>query len=40
MNLLSVIVPSGITSGDQAPIQIQVGGITTSAQTTIAVRGQ
>ena len=40
MNLLSVIVPSGITSGDQVPIQIQMGAITTTAQLTIAVHAQ
>jgi uncharacterized protein (TIGR03437 family) len=40
MNLLSVIVPPGITAGDQVPIQIQMGSITTSAQLTIAVRAQ
>jgi uncharacterized protein (TIGR03437 family) len=37
MNQLSVIVPAGITSSDAAPIQIQVGGITTTAQITIAI---
>jgi uncharacterized protein (TIGR03437 family) len=40
MNLLNVIVPSGITSSDAAPIQIQAGSITTTAQLTIAVRTQ
>jgi len=38
MNLLSVIVPSGTTSGDQVRIQIQMGAITTTAQLAIAVR--
>ena len=40
MYLLNVTVPSGITSSDTAPLQIQVGGITTTNQITIAVRGQ
>ena len=35
---VNVVVPAGITSSDAAPIQIQVGGITTTAQITIAVR--
>ena len=37
MNQLNVIVPAGITSSDVAPIQIQVGGITTTAQITISI---
>ena len=40
LNLLSVVVPPGITSSDSAPIQIQIGSTTTTAQITIAVRGQ
>ena len=40
LNLLNVVVPSGISSSDAAPIQIQIGSITTTAQITIAVRGQ
>ena len=38
LNLLNVIVPAGITSSDAAPIQIQFGSSTTTAQITIAVR--
>jgi minor extracellular serine protease Vpr len=38
LNLLNVVVPAGIASSDAAPIQIQVGGITTTPQITIAVR--
>jgi uncharacterized protein (TIGR03437 family) len=40
LNLLNVVVPAGITSSDTAPIQIQIGSITTTAQITIAVRAQ
>jgi uncharacterized protein (TIGR03437 family) len=40
LNLLNVVVPAGITSSDAAPIQIQIGSITTTAQITIAVRTQ
>jgi uncharacterized protein (TIGR03437 family) len=40
LNLLNVVVPAGITSSDAAPVQIQIGNITTTAQITIAVRGQ
>jgi uncharacterized protein (TIGR03437 family) len=38
LNLLNVVVPAGITSSDTAPLQIQIGNITTTAQITIAVR--
>ncbi len=40
LNLLNVVVPAGITSSDSAPIQIQIGNTTTTAQITIAVRSQ
>jgi uncharacterized protein (TIGR03437 family) len=40
LNLMNVIVPAGITSSDAAPIQFQIGGTATTAQITIAVRGQ
>jgi len=40
LNLLNVIVQPGITSSDASPLQIQVGGITTTNAITIAVRVQ
>jgi uncharacterized protein (TIGR03437 family) len=40
LNFLNVVVPAGITSSDAAPIQIQIGSTTTTAQITIAVRAQ
>jgi uncharacterized protein (TIGR03437 family) len=40
LNLLNVVVPAGVTSSDAAPIQIQIGTTTTTAQITIAVRSQ
>jgi uncharacterized protein (TIGR03437 family) len=40
LNLLNVVIPAGITSSDSAPIQVQIGSITTTAQITIAVRAQ
>lgn len=40
MNVLNVVVPGGITSSDSAPIQIQVGTITTTSQITISVHTQ
>jgi uncharacterized protein (TIGR03437 family) len=38
VNQLSIIVPQGIQPGNAVPLQIQIGGITTSNQVTIAVR--
>jgi uncharacterized protein (TIGR03437 family) len=40
LNLLNVVVPAGITTSDAAPIQIQSGNITTTAQITIAIHTQ
>ena len=38
VNQLNVVVPDGAPPGDAVPLQIQVGGITTTDQVTIAVR--
>ncbi len=38
VNQLNVVVPAGVTPGNTVPIQIRVGGITTTNQATIAVR--
>lgn len=38
VNQVNVIVPSGIATGDTVPLQIQIGGITTSDSITIAVQ--
>jgi len=37
VNQINVAVPSGTPTGNNVPIQIQVGGVTTSDQVTIAV---
>src|SRR5262249_44308739 len=37
VNQINVAVPAGTPTGDNVPIQIQVGGVTTSDQVTIAV---
>jgi uncharacterized protein (TIGR03437 family) len=37
VNQINVAVPAGTPTGDKVPIQISVGGITTSADITIAV---
>lgn len=38
VNQINVIVPSGVTAGDRVPLQVEIGGIRTSDQVTIAVR--
>lgn len=38
VNQLNVIVPQGVTPGNAVPLQIRVGGITTTNRVTIAVR--
>ena len=38
VNQLNVVVPDGVTPGDALPIQLRVGGITTTDRVTIAVR--
>lgn len=40
LNLLNVVIPPGITTSDAAPLQIQIGNITTTPQITIAIKGQ
>jgi len=37
VNQINVVVPQGITPGDAVPLQLQVGGITTTDQVTIAL---
>jgi uncharacterized protein (TIGR03437 family) len=37
VNQINVVVPQGVTPGDALPLQLQVGGITTTDQVTIAV---
>ncbi len=34
---LNVVIPSGVTPGDAVPLQLQVGGITTTNQVTMAI---
>jgi uncharacterized protein (TIGR03437 family) len=36
LNQLNVMVPNGVSAGDAVPIQIQIGGVTTSDKVTIA----
>jgi len=38
VNQLNVIVPAGVATGDRVALRLQIGGITTSEQVTIAVR--
>ena len=38
VNQLNVVVPEGVTPGDAVPLQLRVGGITTTNRVTIAVR--
>jgi uncharacterized protein (TIGR03437 family) len=38
VNQLNVTIPTGVTAGDAVPLQIRIGGITTSAQATLAIR--
>jgi len=38
VNQLNVVVPEGVTPGDAVPLQLRVGGITTTDRVTIAVR--
>ena len=38
VNQLNVVVPQGVSPGDALPLQIQMGGITTTDQVTVAVR--
>ncbi len=38
VNQINVTVPSGVPAGDVVPLQIRVGGITTSDKVTIAIR--
>ena len=40
VNQLNVVVPQGVPAGNATPIQIQVGGITTAGDVTIATAGQ
>jgi uncharacterized protein (TIGR03437 family) len=35
---LNVVVPTGVAAGNSVPIQLQMGGITTSNQVTIAIQ--
>ncbi len=37
VNQINVTVPDGVSPGNQVPLQLRVGGITTSDQVTIAV---
>ena len=37
VNQINVVVPQGVTPGNTVPLQLQVGGITTTDQVTIAV---
>jgi len=37
VNQINVVVPQGVTPGNAVPLQIQVGGITTTDQVTMAV---
>jgi uncharacterized protein (TIGR03437 family) len=38
VNQINVVVPQGTTTGDAVPLQIRIGGITTSDKVTIAVQ--
>jgi len=38
VNQINVVVPQGTATGDAVPLQIQIGGITTSDKVTIALR--
>jgi len=37
VNQINISLPAGTTTGNSVPLQLQVGGVTTSAQVTIAV---
>jgi len=37
VNQINAVVPEGVQPGNQVPIQLMVGGVTTSNQVTIAV---
>jgi uncharacterized protein (TIGR03437 family) len=37
VNQINVVVPQGVTPGNAVPLQLQVGGITTTDQVTIAI---
>jgi uncharacterized protein (TIGR03437 family) len=38
MYQLNVVVPSGIPAGSSVPVQIQIGGVTSSNPATIALQ--
>jgi len=38
VNQVNVVVPAGVTPGNAVPIQIAVGGLTTTNQVTIAIQ--
>jgi uncharacterized protein (TIGR03437 family) len=37
VNQLNVVIPQGVPTGDAVPLQLQVGGITSTDQVTIAI---
>jgi uncharacterized protein (TIGR03437 family) len=37
VNQINVVVPQGVTPGNAVPLQLQVGGITSTDQVTIAI---
>ncbi|HWB86671.1 MAG TPA: hypothetical protein VG675_21180 [Bryobacteraceae bacterium] len=38
VNQINIVVPSGVPTGDAVPLQIQLGGVTTTASLTIAIQ--
>ena len=39
VNQVNIVIPAGVTPGNAVPLQLQVGGITTTNQVTIAISG-
>jgi uncharacterized protein (TIGR03437 family) len=37
VNQLNIVVPDGLAPGNQVPLQLRIGGVTTSEQITIAI---
>ena len=37
VNQVNVVIPAGVAPGDAVPLQLQLGGITTTDRVTIAV---